>query len=72
MTSNFSLGVKLKSAFGLDFGFTVDPTAFPATIVDPKNREILIFDEIYEKRLLNNEIVDRLRKKGIKRGTILV
>ncbi|MGG3662530.1 PBSX family phage terminase large subunit [Bacillus gobiensis] len=61
----------VKSAFGLDFGFTVDPTAFPASIVDPKNREIFIFDEIYEKGLLNNEIADAIKRKGYQKEIII-
>ncbi|MGG3625518.1 PBSX family phage terminase large subunit [Bacillus gobiensis] len=61
----------VKSAFGLDFGFTVDPTAFPASIVDPKNREIFIFDEIYEKGLLNNEIADAIKNKGYQKEIII-
>ncbi|MGG3572856.1 PBSX family phage terminase large subunit [Bacillus gobiensis] len=61
----------VKSAFGLDFGFTVDPTAFPASVVDPKNREIFIFDEIYEKGLLNNEIADAIKNKGYQKEIII-
>ena len=54
----------IKSAFGLDFGYTVDPTAAPASLVDVKNRELYIFDELYEKGLLNNQIAEKLIAKG--------
>lgn len=61
----------VRSAFGLDFGFTVDPTALPASIVDIKNREIYVFDEIYEKGLLNNEIADKIIEKGYQKEIII-
>jgi phage terminase large subunit len=61
----------VRSAFGLDFGFTVDPTALPASIVDIKNREIYVFDEIYEKGLLNNEIAEKIIEKGYQKEIII-
>lgn len=54
----------IKSAFGLDFGYTVDPTALPASLIDLKNKELYIFDEIYERGLLNNEIAEHITSKG--------
>lgn len=61
----------IKSAFGLDFGFSVDPSALSASLVDVKNLEIYVFDEIYEKALLNNEIADRIIGKGFKKELII-
>jgi len=54
----------VKPAFGLDFGNTVDPTALPASLIDLKNRELYIFDELYEQGLLNNEIAEKIKDKG--------
>jgi phage terminase large subunit len=61
----------VTSAFGLDFGFSVDPTALTASIVDVKNLEIYVFDEIYEKALLNIEIADRITAKGFQKEMIV-
>lgn len=61
----------IKSAFGLDFGFSVDPSALSASLVDVKNLEIYVFDEIYEKALLNNEIAERVIDKGFKKEMIV-
>lgn len=54
----------VQSAFGLDFGYTADPTAFVGTLVDEKAKEIYIFDEHYQRGMLNNEIAEMLKYKG--------
>jgi len=51
---------QLRSAFGLDFGYTNDPTAFVAMLVDENARRIYVFDELYERGLSNREIADRI------------
>lgn len=61
----------IKSAFGLDFGYTVDPTALPAALVDIKNKELFIYDEIYRKGLLNNQIAEEIKKKGWQKEVII-
>lgn len=50
--------------FGLDYGYTNDPTAFIAFFVNAKEKKIYIFDEIYKTRMLNSEIAEQIRKKG--------
>lgn len=52
------------SLFGLDFGYSVDPTAFICVYADKENREIYIFDEHYQRAMLNNEIADMIKYKG--------
>lgn len=61
----------IKSAFGLDFGYSVDPTAFSCALVDVKNRELFLFDEHYEKGMLNNEIADMIKRKGYAKELII-
>ena len=39
----------LDSAFGLDFGYTNDPTALFCGAIDLKNKKIYVYDEIYQK-----------------------
>lgn len=53
-----------KAFFGLDYGYTNDPTAFIAFAVNKKKMQLHIFDEFYEKRLLNSDIAARIKKKG--------
>lgn len=50
--------------FGLDFGYSNDPSAFVACVVDPVNKELYIFDEHYEKGMLNDEIFNMIIEKG--------
>ena len=60
----------LEAAFGLDFGFTNDPSAFIAVIVDLRNKRLFIFDEFYKKRLLNNEIAEEIKTRGYSKDEI--
>ncbi len=54
----------VKSAFGLDFGYTNDPTALWCGLVDIKDRKIYVFDELYEKGLKNIDIYEKILKLG--------
>ena len=61
----------IKSAFGLDFGYTNDPTAFICTLVDLDNKEIYIFDEHYQKAMTNKMISDMIKYKGYSKEMII-
>lgn len=61
----------VKSAFGLDFGFTVHPTALSCALVDMNNKEIFIFDEHYEKAMHNDEIAEMIKRKGYAKELII-
>ena len=52
------------SAFGLDFGYTNDPSALFCGLVDKKQRAIYVFDEMYEKGLSNRAIYEKILQKG--------
>lgn len=54
----------IKSVFGLDFGYTNDPTALFCGFIDMEERKIYVFDEIYERGLTNFEIAKEIREKG--------
>ena len=60
----------IKACFGLDFGYVADPTAFICCLVDNKNKEIYIFDEHYQKGMLNNNISEMIKYKGFAKETI--
>ncbi len=55
---------KWKSFFGLDYGYTNDPTAFIAFSANPIDKEIYIYDEIYKKRMLNCDIAKEIFERG--------
>ncbi len=55
---------KWKSFFGLDYGYTNDPTAFIAFLANPIDKELYIYDEFYKKRMLNCHIAQEIINKG--------
>lgn len=54
----------VEALFGLDFGFTIDPSAFIALLIDKTNKELFVFDEFYERGLTNPEIAALIKEKG--------
>ena len=59
------------SAFGLDFGYTNDPTAFIACLVDTVEKEIFIFDDHYQKGMSNAAIAEMINYKGYSKERII-
>ena len=53
-----------KTIAGLDFGYTLDPTAFFIGFVNMQRKEIFIWDELYKKALTNSMIVAELTEMG--------
>ena len=53
----------IKSAFGLDFGFT-DPNAFTCFLVDNAAMKIYVFDEWYRTGVTNKIIAEAIKEKG--------
>lgn len=62
---------RVTSHFGLDFGYTNDPTAFIALLVDKINFEIYVFDEIYKKAMTNKDIYSEINYKGYSKEKII-
>ena len=61
---------KWKDFFGLDYGYTNDPTAFIALKVNPIDKQIFIYNEFYEKRMLNSDIAQRIKALGFAKERI--
>lgn len=59
-----SIKQKHPCFFGLDYGYTNDPTAFIAFAADRETAILWIFDEHYEKRMLNSDIAEMIKRKG--------
>ena len=60
----------IKSAFGLDFGYTNDPTALFCGLVDLNEKQIFVFDELYKTGLSNEAIASEIGKMGFQRERI--
>lgn len=58
------VGSGVSSVFGLDFGYTNDPTAFFCGLVDEHNKIIYVFDEMYEKGMSNEKIYKKIASMG--------
>lgn len=61
----------IRSAFGLDYGYTNDPTALFCGLVHVPKRLLLVFDEIYERGMSNREIYRRVSEKGYAKERII-
>jgi phage terminase large subunit len=61
----------IKSVFGLDFGYTNDPSALFCGLVDKANKTIYVFDETYKKAMKNREIAEEIIKKGYGKEKII-
>ena len=60
----------IKSAFGLDFGYTNDPSALFCGLVDCKNKIIYVFDEMYKNGMSNEKIAERVKEMGYSKEKI--
>ena len=60
-----------KAVFAIDFGYTNDPSAFIAAVVDEDAKEIYIFDEHYQKAMTNQEIAAMIKYKGYAKEVII-
>lgn len=63
-TASIAKKPDVVSAFGLDFGYTNDPTALFCGLVSREEKTIWVFDELYEKALTNRAICDRVTAMG--------
>ena len=59
------------AAFGLDFGFANDETAFVGAVLDKLNREIYIFAELYRKHMTNRQIYEAIDEMGFSQEQII-
>lgn len=60
----------IKHIFGLDYGYTNDPTAFIAAAVEEEKKRIYLYDEHYERRMLNEDIAAMIIAKGYQKERI--
>lgn len=60
----------IQSAFGLDFGYTNDPSALWCGMVDLKGKVIYVFDEMYKTGMSNEAIAKEITKMGYQKERI--
>lgn len=63
--------IKGTNCFGLDFGYTNDPTALISTVVSEEEKRIYIYNEWGGTGYLNDEIADKLIEFGLSKSTII-
>ena len=54
----------IKSGFGLDFGYTNDPSALFCGLIDNKAKTIWVFDEMYKPGMSNEAIAKEITNMG--------
>lgn len=59
------------SAFGLDFGYTNDPTALFCALVDKAAKTMWVFDEIYEYGMSNEALAQAIKAAGYAKENII-
>ena len=59
------------SVFGMDFGYTNDPSTLFCGILDLKGKKLWVFDEMYKKGLSNKDIYNNVVKMGFVKEQII-
>ena len=59
-----------RHVFGLDYGYTNDPTAFIAAAVNPDKKLVYVYDEHYARKMLNTDIAGMIIRKGYQKERI--
>lgn len=60
----------IKSAFGLDFGYTNDPSALFCGLVDEAAKTLWVFDEMYRHGMSNERIASEVSRMGYRKERI--
>lgn len=60
----------VSSKFGLDFGYTNDPTALFCGLIDTTAKTLWVFDELYERGMSNETIAQRITDMGYAKESI--
>lgn len=60
----------IKPVFGLDFGYTNDPSAFFVAFLDLQGKQLFVWDEFYEKGLSNKKISEKINSMGYRKERI--
>lgn len=61
----------VRSVFGLDFGYTNDPTALFCGLADTANKTLWVFDELYKKGIGNEALAAEIIRSGYGKEKII-
>lgn len=61
----------IETVFGLDFGYTNDPTALFCGFVDISGKNIYVFDEMYQMGMSNEKIAEEIKAMGFAKEKII-
>lgn len=61
----------IKAGFGLDFGYSVDPSALCCFFLDEAERTMYIYDELYKKQLTNPQLYEEIERMGYRKERIV-
>ncbi len=68
---NYVFKDDLQSGFGLDFGYTNDPSALFCGFIDILNKKIYVWDEMYQKGNSTKRIYDTVSAMGYSKERII-
>lgn len=60
----------IKTAFGLDFGYSNDPSALFCGFIDQSSKTIWVFDEMYQFGMSNETIAEQIQIMGYRKERI--
>ena len=60
----------VRSAFGLDFGYTNDPSALFCGLVQESSKTLWVFDEMYKHGMSNERIASEITRMGYRKERI--
>lgn len=60
---------RMRHVYGLDFGYSNDPTALVDVYIDEGAKKIYVDEIIYETGLLNSDIAQRMAEAGVSKAT---
>ncbi len=61
----------VRAVFGLDFGYTNDPSTLFCGLIDQQTKTLYVYDEMYEKGLSNEAIYNHIQVMGYARERIV-
>lgn len=60
----------IRAVFGLDFGYTNDPTALFCGLINTRDKILWVFDEMYKRGMSNEDIAAEINRLGYSKEKI--